>query len=316
LLAETEHRRQIEVTIQPFQRLFLGPFFVSVGAGLDLSQVMADPIPMTGVAVGFVAMKSLILFPIALFVGLPKEAARDVAIVLSPGGEFALVIIGAAVAAGVVPTAAGATAMIAATLSMFLIPLLVRLIEHSASRPRTQDPALLSLTPQSDDGLKRVIIVGFGRVGQLVGLMLSRHNIPFLAVDIEPALVANERAEGNMIFYGDATQIELLRRCGIGSARGLVVTMDAPEAVESVVAAARADRPDLIIVARARDAAHATKLYSLKVTDAVPETIEASLQLSEAVLIDIGMPMGLVIASIHEKRDEFRRMLQPPSESD
>jgi K+:H+ antiporter len=90
------------------------------------------------------------------------------------------------------------------------------------------------------------------------------------------------------------------------------VTLDAPDAIESVVRAARTERPDLTIVARARDAAHASKLYDLKVTDAVPETIEASLQLSEAALIDIGIPMGLVIASIHEKRDEFRHMLQAP----
>jgi CPA2 family monovalent cation:H+ antiporter-2 len=90
------------------------------------------------------------------------------------------------------------------------------------------------------------------------------------------------------------------------------VTLDAPDSIESVVSAARSERPDLTIVARARDAAHATKLYELNVTDAVPETIEASLQLSEAVLIDIGVPMGLVIASVHEKRDEFRRILQAP----
>jgi len=89
--------------------------------------------------------------------------------------------------------------------------------------------------------------------------------------------------------------------------------MDVPAAVESVVTTARAERPDLTIVARARDSLHAAKLYELQVTDAVPETVEASLQLSEALLIDIGMPMGLVIASVHEKRDEFRRALQPPA---
>ncbi|HKA80748.1 MAG TPA: NAD-binding protein, partial [Xanthobacteraceae bacterium] len=143
-----------------------------------------------------------------------------------------------------------------------------------------------------------------------------RHNIPFLAIDIDPDVVARERAKGIMIFYGDSAQIELLRRCGIATARALVVTLDAPAAVESIVASARAQRPDLTIVARARDAAHATRLYWLKVTDAVPETIEASLQLSEAVLIDIGVPMGLVIASIHEKRDEFRHALQPPQEEE
>ena len=88
--------------------------------------------------------------------------------------------------------------------------------------------------------------------------------------------------------------------------------MDSPEGTEAVVATARELRPDLTIVARARDARHAQRLYELGATDAVPETIEASLQLSEAVLVDIGVPMGLVIASIHERRDEFRKLLNRP----
>ncbi|MEA2860251.1 MAG: hypothetical protein QOC72_2290, partial [Methylobacteriaceae bacterium] len=108
---------------------------------------------------------------------------------------------------------------------------------------------------------------------------------------------------------------EFLQRCGIGQAAALVVTINAPRAAEEIVAIARAARPDLTIVARARDAHHATVLYGLGVTDAIPETIEASLQLSEAVLVDIGVPMGHVIASIHERRDEYRRLLQPVAEA-
>jgi CPA2 family monovalent cation:H+ antiporter-2 len=313
LLAETEYRRQIEVTIQPFQGLLLGLFFVSVGARLDLSEIIANPIPTIGVAVGFVAVKAVILFPIALLIGLPKTAAAELAIVLGPGGEFALILIGAAVAVNIVPSAVSATATVAATLTMIMIPPLIRICGRGRPRAPAGDAALAArLTPQHDDGLERVIVVGYGRVGQLVADMLTRHKLEFLAIDADPALVARERARGKPIFYGDATQVELLRRCGIQSARALIVTLDAPDAIESVVRTARSERPDLTIVARARDAAHASKLYDLKVTDAVPETIEASLQLSEAALIDIGIPMGLVIASIHEKRDEFRHMLQAP----
>jgi K+:H+ antiporter len=313
LLAETEYRRQIEVTIQPFQGLLLGLFFVSVGARLDLSEIIANPIPTIGVAIGFVAMKAIILFPIALLMGLPKRAAAELAMVLGPGGEFALILIGSAVAAHVVSGAAGATTTVAATLTMITIPLLIRVLGRGTPHAGIDDAALApGLTPQPGDGLERVIVVGYGRVGQLVADMLAHHKLEFLAIDADPALVATERARGKMIFYGDATQIDLLRRCGIQTARALVVTLDNPEAVESVVRAARSERLDLTIVARARDAAHAGKLYDLKVTDAVPETIEASLQLSEATLIDIGIPMGLVIASIHERRDEFRRMLQAP----
>jgi K+:H+ antiporter len=314
LLAETEYRRQVEVTIQPFQGLLLGLFFLSVGAGLDISQVLAKPVPTIGLAIGLVLIKVLVLLPLSSAFGMPSRVARQVALVLGPGGEFAFVVIGAAVAKNVVPPDAGAIAMIAATLSMVSIPVLARLSERGKSQRPPDDPALQTLSPEPADSPARVIIVGYGRVGRLVGEMLARHNIPYLAIDSDPTAVARERRDGKAIFYGDATRVELLRRCGIATARALVVTIDASAAVESVVKVARGERDDLTIVARARDAPHATKLYGLKVTDAVPETIEASLQLSEALLIDIGVPMGLVIASIHEKRDEFRRALQPPQD--
>ena len=310
LLAETEYRRQIEVTIQPFQGLLLGLFFMSVGAGLDLSQLVARPLHILAVAIGFVLAKFLVLWPIAIAMGLPNRGAREVAVLLGPGGEFALILIGAAVAVNVVPAAAAATAAVAATFSMFTIPLLVRLSERAGSRKHADDLTQPSLAPPPETNPQQVIIVGFGRVGELVGQMLARHGIPFLAIDNNPDLVARDGGNQNKILYGDLTKPELLRRCGIGSARALVVTLDVPTAVEKVITAARAERPDLIIMARARDTAHAGKLYKLGVTDAVPETIEASLQLSEAVLIEIGIPMGAIIASIHEKRDEFRRILR------
>ena len=141
--------------------------------------------------------------------------------------------------------------------------------------------------------------------------MLARHNVSYLAIDQNPVLVRGERRAGKPVLFGDSANPEFLRRCGIESARALVVTLDNPAGIEAVVAAARAERPDLTIVARARDARHATALYALGVDDAVPENFEASLQLSEAVLVDIGVPMGLVIASVHERRDEFRKTLKP-----
>ena len=157
-----------------------------------------------------------------------------------------------------------------------------------------------------------MLVVGYGRVGRMVGDMLTRHDIPWAAVDSEARAAEAARASGKDVFFGDASRRELLMRLGVDTARALVVTMDAPEAAEATVAAARNLRPDLTIVARARDTRHAQRLYALGATDVVPETVEASLQLSEAVLIDIGTPMGLVIASIHERRDEYRKSLNRP----
>jgi CPA2 family monovalent cation:H+ antiporter-2 len=313
LLAETEYRREVEVTIEPFKGLLLGVFFVAVGVGLDISRILASPLLILGIVIGLIVVKTAVVMVAAKAVGLAGWVGREVGLTLGPGGEFAFVLLASATAAKIVPEIAVTTAAVAVTLSMFTIPGLVRLAERLAPR-QADDAKLAMLAPPPDDGQDRVLLVGFGRVGQLVGDMLTRHDIPYLAVDRDPELVARERAAGKPIYYGDAARRDYLRRCGIAHARGLVVTMDSASAIEAVVRAGRAEQRAIPIVARARDAAHATKLYRLGATDAVPETIEASLQLSEALLIDIGVPAGLVIASIHEKRDEFRRLLQSPEQ--
>jgi CPA2 family monovalent cation:H+ antiporter-2 len=308
LLAETEYRREIEVTIEPFKGLLLGLFFVSIGASLDLSRVFSAPLAAFGLALGIIFVKFCVNWLAGWIAGLPVRVSTEAALMLAPGGEFAFVIVTAAVAAKTMPANAGAEAMIAVTLSMFAVPFLGALAKRLARRPA--EPAAF-LEPGVDGPAPDAIIVGFGRVGQLVGDMLHAHAIRYLAVDTDPGLVNRLRAEGRDIYWGNASRPEFLARCGLAKAKALIITMNKPADAEDIVRDARAGHPDLIIVARARDAHHATLLYGLGVSDAVPETIEASLQLSEAVLVDMGIPMGKVIASIHEKRDEFRKILQP-----
>lgn len=200
------------------------------------------------------------------------------------------------------PDAAGVTLFVTA-LTMASIPLLSRLANRVAPRlaPKTPiDPRLLA--PEVSDALPRVIVAGFGRVGQTVAAMLEVHKVPYVAIDSDPDRVTHQQEHGAPVYFGDITQIELLRRLHLETARALVVTLDDPAAADELVAGARAERGDLLIVARARDAAHAAHLYRAGASDAVPETIEASLQLSEAVLVDVGVPIGPVIASIHDKR--------------
>jgi CPA2 family monovalent cation:H+ antiporter-2 len=159
-----------------------------------------------------------------------------------------------------------------------------------------------------DDGDKsRVVIIGFGRVGRLVAEMLTAHGRRYLAVDSSIDTVAACRKEGIPIRYGDVARSELLDRLNLGHASALVLTMDDPVLSVRVTKKVRAWCPDLTIVARARDPGHAAELYRAGATDAVPETLESSLQLSKAVLVDLGMAMGPVIASIHEKRAELRK---------
>ncbi|MCI0467056.1 MAG: cation:proton antiporter [Beijerinckiaceae bacterium] len=315
LLAETEYRREIEVTIDPFRGLLLGLFFVSIGASLDLSKVFSTPLAAFGIALSIILVKFCVTWLAGRIARLPPRVVTEAALMLAPGGEFAFVIITAAITARAIPEAAGADAMIGVTLSMFAVPFLGALGARLARRPaeELEPPAL----PEPDAARPdpEAIIVGFGRVGQLVGDMLQTHGIRYLAVDTDAAMVTRFRREGRDIYWGNASRPGFLDRCGLARAKALIITMNKPAAAEVIVSIARAGHPSLIIVARARDAQHATVLYRLGVSDAVPETIEASLQLSEAVLVDIGIPMGKVIASIHEKRDEFRKILQPVAAS-
>ena len=313
LLAETEFRREVEVAIDPFKGLLLGVFFIGVGIGLDLDAVAADPTTVLGLAGGLIVLKALIIFILARAWGLAARSAIETALVLGPAGEFAFVILSTGLVEGLASPELTRKAMLAATLSMFTVPLLAvlaRALTRQAAPPA--DVETQGLSPSADvpapDGA--VLIVGFGRVGRLIGELLVEHDQKFVALDADPASVRSGRAEGHEVYYGDAARPDMLSACGLESARALIVTMDSPTKVDEVVKTARALRPDLILIARARDDHHAARLYALGVTDAVPETTEASLQLAENTLVDLGVPMGLVLASIHERRDGFRKAFQ------
>jgi monovalent cation:H+ antiporter-2, CPA2 family len=311
LLAETEYRRQVEVLIEPFKGLLLGVFLISIGMSINMGQFFAQPILVLALCVALILFKAAIVYGLARMLRVPQGPALESGLLLGPGGEFGFVILGAAAAAQLLSGAQNDLVLLVAALTMAVIPLMSNAggVLSKRFRPdKPVDPALQLDAAERKPG--RVVIAGFGRVGRLVADMLDQHNIPYLAVDMDPALVAKARDEGRKVYYGDMARPDFLAKCGLEDARALVVSMDAPVRVDEVVKAAKAARGDLLIVARARDAHHAARLYKAGATDAVPETIEASLLLSEAVLVDIGVPMGPVIASIHEKRDELRRDIQ------
>lgn len=310
LLAETEFRRQVEVSIEPFKGLLLGVFFVGVGLGLDLDAVAADPAGIIGLALAITAAKAVVIFGLARLWGLGARTAIETALVLAPAGEFAFVVFATGMVEGIASPQLTTTVALSATLSIFSIPLMALLGQRIGRRaaPPASAGADAPAPVETADGA--VIIVGFGRVGRLIGEMLKAHDQTFIALDSDPAIVAAGRRDGFDVFYGDAGRREMLQHCGVASTRALVVTMDTPAKVDEVVATARSLRDDLILIARARDDQHAVRLYKLGVTDAVPETTEASLQLAENTLVDLGVPMGLVLASIHERRDQFRQTFQ------
>lgn len=316
LLAETEYRRAIEATIDPFKSLLIGVFFLTVGMGVNPAEIAAQPFAILGIAIGLFATKSLIIFALGRVFRLSKATALETAIMVGPGGEFAFVLLNGAVGAKLLGQEAASLVLAGVSLTMIALPLLARLAAALTSKFAVTVilPDEAKILPPGDHSA-RAIVVGCGRVGQLVGSMLEEHGKPYIVIDSDAALIAAQRRAGRPAYYGDATKPDFLRLCGLDDATALIVTIDSARAVDATVQAARTLRSDLVIVARARDAEHARHLYRIGVNDAVPETIEASLQLSEAALVGLGVPMGLVIASVHERRDGFRAELKPADAS-
>ncbi len=314
LLAETEYRKAIEATIEPFKGLLLGVFFISVGMKLDLAVLARNPFYFVACAAGLIVLKAAITAPLARLFSLSWPAAIETALLIGPGGEFAFIVVGLAMSAGLIAPANGTALLTVVTLTMVAIPGAARLGTHLSGRiaknAQPEDHAALEPT---GDVKTRALVVGCGRVGRLVSDMLATHNVAHVLTDRDPAAVTQARKLGREAYFGDAKGARFLERCGLNEAEAVILTINARSEVDEIVAVVRAVRPKIVIVARAKDAKHASHLYKLGVTDAVPETIEASLQLSEAALVGLGAPTELVIASIHEKRDEFRHELQKAS---
>jgi CPA2 family monovalent cation:H+ antiporter-2 len=310
LLAETEYRKAIEATVEPFKGLLLGIFFFTVGMDIDVRELLREPLLLAAGVIALIALKSLVIAGLAKLFRLSWSVAVEMGLLLGPGGEFAFVGIGMAQDFRLVDARLASYALVVTSITMALTPLLSFAGRRVAARLRTAGPVPSELSARPSAGSKHAIVVGYGRVGKMVCALLKQHGISYLAVDLNPATVTHDRREGQDVYYGDAADEKFLEACGLADAAGVVITIHDHELIDDIVAHVRAMRPDVLIVSRARDADHARHLYRLGATDAVPETVEASLQLSEAALLGLGIPAGPVIASIHGKRDEIRHDLQ------
>jgi monovalent cation:H+ antiporter-2, CPA2 family len=310
LLAETEYRKAIETTVEPFKGLLLGFFFFTVGMSVDFRELWREPLLLAEAVVGLIAVKALLLVVLAKLFRFSWPAAVEIGLLLSAGGEFAFVGIGMAGSAGLIEPQLTNFILAVTSITMALTPLLSFVGRKLAVRLTPEKPIDVELTVRPTAGQSHAIVVGYGRVGKVVCELLREHRIPYIVADSDPVTVTRDRREGHDVYFGDAADQQFLAACGLAKAAGVIITIHSARLIDEVVAHVRAMRPDILIVSRARDADHARHLYALGATDAVPETIEASLQLSEAALVGLGVATGLAIASIHEKRDEIRRTLQ------
>ena len=312
LIAETDYRSEVEVVTAPFRGLALGVFLITVGMRIDFRMLTSNWMQLSGALAALLVVKALVTGLLLRFSGSRAGTAAETGLLMASPSETTLILIGAAAATGAIAPQSATFWQAVTALGLTLTPLLARLGRLAARRVDRNAAEI----PTEGEAKGRTLIFGFGRVGQMVADMLIAHRKPYLAIDSDIDGVRAAREAGYDVLYGDVGRPELADKLHLGHAAALVLTMDDPVLVARIARRVRGWVPELPIIARARDTDHAAQLYKAGVTDAVPETLEASLQLAEAVLVDVGAPMGPVIASIHEKRSELRSEIMAEAELD
>lgn len=310
VLAETEFRRQVEVDIEPFKGMLLGLFFISVGMRIDLAEVARYPAMVATSVIGMTALKALVIAGLTWLFRLSRPVIAEASLLLAGGGEFAFLVLGLASSSGLVTREVEQFMLLVSSGTMMLTPYLARLSRKASARARKAVAVAAGHTDPTPGDTPRIILVGYGRVGRIVGDILKKQGKPFIGIDVDPEAVARARKAGVNVVYGDATQRAFLRKCGLGDAPAVVVTMHDAAAAEHVVAAARAERADLPVIVRARDADHAARLFTLGATEVIREVLEASFEIASTVLQALGMPVGKVIAVIHDERDTRKKRVR------
>ncbi|USA40144.1 cation:proton antiporter domain-containing protein [Pelagerythrobacter marinus] len=305
LIAETEYHGEVEAIMEPFKGLALGVFLITVGMSIDLGTIWQHLGSIALAVVLVLAFKALVTGVLLRMMGARRGTAAETGVLMASPSETTLIVLAAASSALLIQPGTAQFWQIVTAIGLTITPLLAKL--GRAIARRVDGGVDMPVQP---DGEPRVIIIGAGRVGRLVAQMLTVHDKPYVAIDSDADLVARAKREGYYAIFADASRRDSLERLGLDRATALVLTMDEPVLAQRIVAKVRRHYPDLLIVARARDSIHAAELYRAGASHAVPETLESSLQLSEAVLADIGVAMGPVIASIHAKRDELRERIQ------
>ena len=305
LIAETEYHAEVEGIIDPFKGLALGVFLLTVGMSIDLRIVWDNAGSIAVAVVAVLVLKALVTGILLWLMGARRSTATETGILMASPSETTLIVLGVATTAALIQPATAQFWQIVTAIGLTITPLLAR-VGQLLARQVEPAPALPDAEPEEP----RVVIVGCGRVGRLVADMLKRHGRPYVALDSDADMVDQCKRDGYHAVFGNAARIDVLERLGVAGAPAVVLTMDEPVLAQRLTKKLRAAHPQVPIIARARDTAHAAELYKAGASTAVPETLEASLQLSEAVLVDLGVAMGPVIASIHEKRDEFRESIR------
>ena len=290
LLAESEYRKALETDLEPFKGLLLGLFFIAVGMGIDFAVVLAHPLLMAVVVLGFLLLKAAVLWGLTRLAKLPLVERPVYLILLAQGGEFGFVVFQTAQQAGVIEAEAASFLVAAVAVSMLATPLLLIAADrwwtpHLARRATAGHPPLAEL---SEPQHAPVIIAGFGRYGQVVGRLLNANGLSATVLEHDAEQVETVRKFGWQVFYGDASRLDLLRTAGAARARVFVLAIDDVAQSLAVAKLVREQFPQLLVVARARNVSHYLGLQALGITLIERETLDAALMSGRSVLEALG----------------------------
>jgi len=287
LLADSEFRHELESHIDPFKGLLLGLFFIAVGMSIDLNLVTRDPLPIALAVLGLLGIKALLLIALGRAAGLSGRSSLSLAAVLGMGGEFAFVVFAESFKFGLIEAALRDQLVVVVGLSMAATPLLLLALDRGL--PATKRDPERKADSIGDDH-SRVIIAGFGRMGQIVGRLLRAQQISFTALENSAEQVDLSRRFGSKIYFGDPARPELLRAAHAEHAEVFVLTTDDPEANIRTARVVKRLFPHLKVFARARNRQHAFKLMDFNVDGVVRETFGSSLEMAEQVMQALGIP--------------------------
>ena len=308
LLADSEYRHEIEAQIEPFKGLLLGLFFLSVGVSLDLDLVREQPLAIAAIVAVMLVLKSSVLIGLSKLTGkLDLAQAVRLAVVLAGGGEFAFVVLNLAQQHALLDAGQRDLLVVAVTLSMALTPLGVITAGRWLATAKREPVRAFD---QIEDNKPRVIIAGYGRVGQIVARILRAQHIEFTALEASVEQVDFSRRFGANIYFGDPSRPELLRAAGVDRAEVFVLATDDPEANLRTARVVKRMYPHLKIVARARNRQHAFRLMDMNIDDVVRETLYSSIEMSRLVLEDLGMDPAIAAARVEKFREHDAELLK------
>lgn len=287
LVADSEYSYQLESDIQPFKGLLLGLFFVAVGMSANLDLLLTEPAVVLAITAGLIVVKTILIFPLGKAFGLSGRDSIKLGVTLAQGGEFAFVLLTAAVAEGLLDSALSGRLILAVTLSMALTPFLylagARIADAMVAdevEPRAYDPV--------EETDHHVVIAGFGRFGQIVARILAMKGIPFTALENSTEQVDFVRRFGNKTYYGDASKVELLRSARVDKAKIFVLAVEDVENSMRIARVVRQHFPNVAIYARARNRQHAFNLMDLGVAGLIRDTFLSSIELTRQILVELG----------------------------